>query len=225
MGLLLVDHSVCPHGSAAQHLRREDRPRDPELQVSEERLPLRRLESGASIADSRTFGFGGAFGRPAASSRGAEGASHIFGSGGCGAAIPSIDDFGPAVVFGAAFDSEQGVHFGFRPAASRLTQKYGMHSGAERRVEHDLLIGLGTWRQGGVATMGEIRQTPILQFPVWMPLATWYCPARHHSASARDFKVADVDGTPVPWYGSASMNMFPLSSLCFLPDGESRFGV
>ena len=35
----------------------------------------------------------------------------------------------------------------------------------------------------------------------------------------------DVDGTPVSWYGSTSMNTFPVSSRCFLPDGEARFRV
>ena len=44
----------------------------------------------------------------------------IFWSGSCGAAIPPIDDFGPAVVFEAAFDGEQGVGARFRLAASRL---------------------------------------------------------------------------------------------------------
>ena len=36
----LVDHSVCTHGSLGLHLRREDRPRDLQLQDSEQ-LPLR----------------------------------------------------------------------------------------------------------------------------------------------------------------------------------------
>ena len=44
-----------------------------------------------------------------------------------GAAIPPIDDFGPTVNFEEAFDGEQGIGFDFRPAASRLTEKYGMH--------------------------------------------------------------------------------------------------
>ena len=35
----------------------------------------------------------------------------------------------------------------------------------------------------------------------------------------------DVDGTPVSWYGSTSMNTFPVSSRCFLPDGEARFRI
>ena len=34
--------------------------------------------------------------------------------------IPPIDDFGPAAVFEAAFDGEQGVGVRFRPASSRL---------------------------------------------------------------------------------------------------------
>ena len=48
------------------------------------------------------------------------GASQVFWSGSRGAAIPPIDDFGPAVVFEAAFDGEQGVGARFRPAAPRL---------------------------------------------------------------------------------------------------------
>ena len=40
-----------------------------------------------------------------------------FWSGVRDAAIPAIDDCEPMVVFDAAFDGEQGVHFGFRPAA------------------------------------------------------------------------------------------------------------
>ena len=36
----LVDHSVCTHGSLGLHLQREDRPRDLQLQDSEQ-LPLR----------------------------------------------------------------------------------------------------------------------------------------------------------------------------------------
>ena len=44
-----------------------------------------------------------------------------------GAAIPSIDNFRATVVFETAFDGERAVGFGFRPAAARLTKKYGMH--------------------------------------------------------------------------------------------------
>ena len=44
----------------------------PELKDSEERLPIRPLESGASTADLWVVGFGGAFGRPAAGRRRAE---------------------------------------------------------------------------------------------------------------------------------------------------------
>ena len=51
------------------------------------------------------------------------GASRLFLSGGCGAAILSIDDFWPTVVFDAKFDGKQGVRFGSRPAASRLAKK------------------------------------------------------------------------------------------------------
>ena len=47
------------------------------------------------------------------------GASHIFGHAAT-RGIPPIDDFGPAVVFEAAFDGEQGVGGRFRPASSRL---------------------------------------------------------------------------------------------------------
>ena len=57
---------MCPYGSVSLHLCHEDRPHNPELKDSEERLPSRPLESGASTADSRIFGFGGAFGHPAA---------------------------------------------------------------------------------------------------------------------------------------------------------------
>ena len=57
---------MCPYGSVSLHPRHEDRPRNPELKDSEERLPIRPLESGASTADSRIVGFGGAFGHPAA---------------------------------------------------------------------------------------------------------------------------------------------------------------
>ena len=52
------------------------------------------------------------------------GASHIFWLGSYNAAIPSIDDFGPTVNFEAAFVGEQGIGFGFRPAASRPTKKW-----------------------------------------------------------------------------------------------------
>ena len=38
----------------------------------------------------------------------------------CGAAILPIDNFGPAVVFQAAFCGQRGVGFGVRPAASSL---------------------------------------------------------------------------------------------------------
>ena len=57
---------MCPYGSVSLHPRHEDRPRNPELKDSEERLPIQPLESGASTADSRIVGFGGAFGHPAA---------------------------------------------------------------------------------------------------------------------------------------------------------------
>ena len=63
---------MCPYGSVAPHLRREDRPRDPKLKDSKERLPIRSLESGASTADSQIAGFGGSFGRPAAGGQKAE---------------------------------------------------------------------------------------------------------------------------------------------------------
>ena len=65
-------HSVCPYGSVSLHLRREDRPRDPESKDSEERLPIRPLESGVSTADSRAVGFGGAFDRKVAGDQEAE---------------------------------------------------------------------------------------------------------------------------------------------------------
>ncbi len=68
----LGDHSVCPYGSVSLHPRHEDRPRKPELKDSEERLPIRPLESGASAAYSRIVGFGGAFGHPAAGHQRAE---------------------------------------------------------------------------------------------------------------------------------------------------------
>ena len=56
-----------------------------------------------------------------------DGAPHNFRSGSYDAAIPPIDDFGLAVVCEAAFDGEQGAGFGFRPAASRPSKKYGTH--------------------------------------------------------------------------------------------------
>ena len=62
----------CAYGSVALHQRREDRPRNPELKDSEERLPIRPLEFGASIADSQTVGFGRAFGRTVADDQEAE---------------------------------------------------------------------------------------------------------------------------------------------------------
>ena len=61
-----------PYGSVSLHPWREDRPRNPELKDSEERLPIRPLESGASTADLWVVGFGGAFGRPTAGRRRAE---------------------------------------------------------------------------------------------------------------------------------------------------------
>ncbi len=60
------DHSVCPYGSVALHPRHEDRPRNPELKDSEERLPIRPPGFGTSTADSQTVGFGGVSGRTAA---------------------------------------------------------------------------------------------------------------------------------------------------------------
>ena len=53
------------------------------------------------------------------------GAFQFFWPCGCGAANPPIDDFGPAVVFDAAFDGEQGVRFGLRPPPSRPTKNKG----------------------------------------------------------------------------------------------------
>ena len=46
------------YGSVLLHLRREDRPSDPESKDSEERLPIRPPESGVSSADSQAVGFG-----------------------------------------------------------------------------------------------------------------------------------------------------------------------
>ena len=57
---------MCPYGSVSLHLCHEDRPRNPELKDSEERLPIRAPASGAPTADSRIVGFGGAFSHPAA---------------------------------------------------------------------------------------------------------------------------------------------------------------
>ena len=44
------------------------------------------------------------------------GVAHIFGSSGCNAASPPIEEVGPAPVFEAAFDGEQGVGARLRPA-------------------------------------------------------------------------------------------------------------
>ena len=44
------------------------------------------------------------------------GAFHVFWSGGCDATGPPIEVVGPAIVFDAAFDCEQGVGARFRPA-------------------------------------------------------------------------------------------------------------
>ena len=63
---------MCPYGSVSLDLWHEDRPRNPELKDSEEQLPIRALESGASTADSRIVGLGGAFGHPAAGRQRAE---------------------------------------------------------------------------------------------------------------------------------------------------------
>ena len=63
---------MCPYGSFSLHPRHEDRSRNPELKDSEERLPIRPLESGASTADSPIVGFDGAFGHPAAGRQRAE---------------------------------------------------------------------------------------------------------------------------------------------------------
>ena len=57
---------MCPYGSVALHPRHEDRPRNPELKDSEERLPIRPPGFGTSTADSQTVGFGGVFGRTVA---------------------------------------------------------------------------------------------------------------------------------------------------------------
>ena len=47
------------------------------------------------------------------------GVVHIFGSSGCNAASPPIEEVGPTPVFEAAFDGEQGLGARLRPAASR----------------------------------------------------------------------------------------------------------
>ena len=50
------------------------------------------------------------------------GVVHIFGSSGCNAASPPIEEVGPAPVFEAAFDGEQGVGARLRPAGIRMAE-------------------------------------------------------------------------------------------------------
>ena len=58
--------------------------------------------------------------------------------GGCGAANPLIEEAGPTLVFAPAFGGGQGVGAGFRPAASRPTERNGMRLWSRRRTEHCL---------------------------------------------------------------------------------------
>ena len=73
------------------------------------------------------------------------GAVHIFWSIGCNAASLPFEEVGPARVFEAAFDGEQGVGARFRPAASRPFES----------AADDLLAGAfhgaGTDRQSALA--------------------------------------------------------------------------
>ena len=55
--------------------------------------------------------------------------------GGCGAASPLIKEAGPTLVFAPAFGGGQGVGAGFRPAASRPTERNGMRLWSRRRTE------------------------------------------------------------------------------------------
>ena len=52
------------------------------------------------------------------------GVVHFFGSSGCNAASPPIEEVGPAPVFEAAFDGEQGV-------GARSSQVFGNRPGTD----------------------------------------------------------------------------------------------
>ena len=52
------------------------------------------------------------------------GVVHIFGSSGCNAASPPIEEVGPAPVFEAAFDGERGV-------GARSSQVFGNRPGTD----------------------------------------------------------------------------------------------
>ena len=75
---------------------------------------------------------------PPRSPESSKGASHIFWLGGYRAANPSIVDFGPAVVFEAAFNGEQGVGIDFRPTApcSFQSKENGMHPSSKEQLTH-----------------------------------------------------------------------------------------
>ena len=60
---------------------------------------------------------------------------HDSRSSGCGAGSPPAEEVEPAVDFEAAFDGEQGVGAGVRPAASRLTEGNGICLLSIRRTE------------------------------------------------------------------------------------------
>ena len=63
-----------------------------------------------------------ALARQMQTSRSQMGVVHIFGSSGCNAASPPIEEVGPAPVFEAVFDGEQGVGARLRPAGIRMAE-------------------------------------------------------------------------------------------------------
>ena len=100
----------------------------------------------------------------AGGSKSVGGVVHIFGSSGCGAASPLIEEVGPAPVFEAAFDGEQGVGSGLRPVAPRPLEAAAddllagaFHdAGADRQSElpaevvaHSVRVGLVVADAGG----------------------------------------------------------------------------
>ena len=94
-------------------------------------------------------------------------AVHIFWSSGCDAASPPFEEVGPAHVFEAAFDGEQGVGARFRPAASRPFES----------AADDLLAGAfhdaGTDRQSAHADhVSKVLQNVFTED--WSWYALWF---------------------------------------------------
>ena len=86
--------------------------------------------------------------------------------GSCDAAIPPIDDFGPTVNFEAAFDGEQGIGFGFRPAAFRPTMNHERHPVGEATMA--MLIA-GRYGKGLLPEGRNIEASKLSQMMMGYP--------------------------------------------------------